>query len=376
MITLLADAYFHSMDPFVIQFTKSFGIRWYGMAYIAGFLCCWFLLRRMAKTKRSPLSVEAAGDLIFYVIFGVLVGGRLGYAVFYDPHLFIGFNKSLLFWDILAINKGGMASHGGMIGVIVAVWLFSRRHKVSMLHLLDMCSLFSTFGLFFGRIANFINGELLGRVMPDQVNPPPWSVKFPQEMSEWVVGNAESVDDLLAWDSSRLESLKDAVKFLDISSGQWLANIQALKHASLENAGNAALPLNQAINSLILDTQQKNQGVIDAITPHLTAFYPSQLFQALTDGPILGGILALIWLRPRRPGTIGCFFLIVYGILRISTEFFRQPDEGVALLLGFSRGQVLSFAMIAAGTVILWLLKKKNAAPMGGLLRPVADHAG
>ena len=143
-----------------------------------------------------------------------------------------------------------------------------------------------------------------------------------------------------------------------------------------ETVNEAANSINEGVNRLILTTQQDNQGVIDAITPHLTAFYPSQLFQALTDGPILGGILALIWLRPRRPGTIGCFFLIVYGILRISTEFFRQPDVGVALLLGFSRGQVLSFAMIAAGTVILWLIKKRNAAPMGGLLSPVADQAG
>ncbi|MEE8487423.1 MAG: prolipoprotein diacylglyceryl transferase, partial [Gemmatimonadota bacterium] len=185
MMTILAESYFHTLDPFAIQITETFGLRWYGLAYAVGFLVFWLFVRWMAKRGRTPLTVQAAGDLMFYLILGVLLGGRLGWALFYQPEVFIGFSKSFPFWDLLAINTGGLSSHGGMVGVIFAVWLFSRRHTVSMLNILDMVVLGCTPGLCFGRLANFVNAELWGRPLPYsiQADPPGWSVKFSEEIT-------------------------------------------------------------------------------------------------------------------------------------------------------------------------------------------------
>jgi phosphatidylglycerol:prolipoprotein diacylglycerol transferase len=107
--------------------------------------------------------------------------------------------------------------------------------------------------------------------------------------------------------------------------------------------------------------------VLGVLRPMLTAHYPSQLIQAFTDGPVLMTALVLIWLRPRKPGVAGSWFLILYGILRTVTEFFRQPDEGVALIMGLSRGQVLSLLMSAAGFVCLAIALRKPGVPVLGL---------
>ena len=135
---ILAESYLHRLDPFAIQFGNGFGIRWYGLAYAVGFVIAWLILRWFARTNRSPLEPQQAGDFMFTAIIGVLVGGRLGYVLFYAPHLLVDFRATLPFWGIFAINDGGMASHGGIIGVILACLWFARRRGVSMLHLMDM----------------------------------------------------------------------------------------------------------------------------------------------------------------------------------------------------------------------------------------------
>jgi len=162
------------------------GIRWYGLAYAVGFLLAWAMVRWVAKRGWSPIPVDRIGDLMFAVFAGVLVGGRLGYALFYERHLFYTFSDSMPYWDLLAINKGGMASHGGMIGVLLGCWWFGRKYRVSTLHILDVGSLAATPGLFFGRIANFINAELWGKPLPPAMrsNPPSWSVKYPTQIIE------------------------------------------------------------------------------------------------------------------------------------------------------------------------------------------------
>ena len=103
---------------------------------------------------------------------------------------------------------------------------------------------------------------------------------------------------------------------------------------------------------------------------------PSQLLQAITDGPLLIAVLALIWLRPRKPGVVGAWFLISYGLMRIATEVVRQPDAGVKALLtplgDLSRGQVLSVLMVLSGIVGLVIVARRDAEPMGGLLKPTA----
>ena len=126
-------------------------------------------------------------------------------------------------------------------------------------------------------------------------------------------------------------------------------------------------------DKLITAAQGGNAEIISAMQPVLTPYYPSQLIQALTDGPILAAILILIWLKPRRPGVVGCWFLISYGILRISSEAIREPDEGISLLLGWSRGQVLSVLMILIGAVILTMILRAKSEPLGGLKDPKKD---
>jgi phosphatidylglycerol:prolipoprotein diacylglycerol transferase len=337
MFTCLAESYLHTIDPFAIRFTEGFGLRWYGLAYLAGFLVAWLVIRWFAATDRSPLTKRDAGDLMFYAIAGVLLGGRLGYALFYDPALFIGFSSQIPFWDLLAINKGGMASHGGMIGVIVACWIFARSRGVPALHLFDLGALTCTAGFFFGRIANFVNAELWGRPLPPEMqdDPPWWSVKYPEEIFLWNPERPADAERLI-----QLDQLRSVI------------------------GGEATF-----YESIVQAARSGNERVIEVLQPLLTAYWPSQIFQALADGLIVAAVLALIWLRPRKPGVVGSWYLIVYGGLRIATEFFRQPDEGVAMLLGLSRGQVLSVAMMVVGAVVLAVCARRDAPKMGGLIR-------
>jgi len=361
MTTLLADAYFHTLDPFAIQFTDTFGLRWYGLSYAAGFLIAWFVMRWMARTGRTSMSVTDAADLVFYLIIGVLVGGRVGYAVFYKPELLTAFTSDFPFWDLLSINKGGMASHGGMIGVIISVVIFARRRKKSSLHVLDMTAFVAPAGLALGRLANFVNGELHGRQVPDQVNPPSWSMKFPQEMREWTL--AQMTDRKLG---------EVVEQFFQISQAEWHQTLIAASNASdPESARRATGALYGAIDDLVRMAQDGDTAVRAALTPILTACYPSQLIQMVTDGPLLALVLIVAWLKPRRPGVIGAWFLIGYGVLRIASERFREPDVGVAVWQGLSRGQWLSVLLVLSGVVSLWIVSRRDVEPTGGLRRPL-----
>lgn len=159
----------HDLSPFVIQFSDTFGLRYYGLAYVLGFGGCWWLLTRFARAGRTKLSSDQIGDLLTFLVLGVLVGGRLGYFLFYQPATLLRDPLELLrIWD------GGMASHGGFLGVAAALFWFARRHQVAWLHLGDLIAASAGFGLLLGRLANFINGELWGKV--SQV---PWAVIFP-----------------------------------------------------------------------------------------------------------------------------------------------------------------------------------------------------
>lgn len=355
MIALLADTYVHTIDPIAIPITREFGIRWYGLSYAAGFLVAWLLLWWMAKSNRSLLQPQNVGDLMLYAIVGVLVGGRLGYVFFYDPSLLTDFSSQFPWWGVLAINRGGMASHGGMIGVLLAVALYAKRYSVPMMHVADLGALAAPPGLFLGRIANFINGELLGRAVADQQNPPWWSMKFPQELRQW--------------ESSQLVELRPIISYANVEPRDWDRAIIELESLGRSVPRETYQFVNAAVERIILHAQAGDQQVIEHLRETLTALYPSQLMQATTDGPILFGALALLWLRPRKPGVIGGAFLVVYGILRIITEQFRQPDEGVAAFLGLTRGQTLSSLMILAGVALLaWSLSRKTE-PVSGLLR-------
>ncbi len=170
MISSAVLAYWtHDLSPFVIRFNESFGIRYYGLAYLLGFLTAAWLLRKYAKAGRSLLPIPQIMDFITAIVIGVFVGGRLGYFILYQPASF--FEDPLA---ILRVWEGGMASHGGFLGVAVAIAWFSRSQRIPFWHLCDLIASTTGAGLLFGRIANFINGELWGKVATV-----PWAVIFP-----------------------------------------------------------------------------------------------------------------------------------------------------------------------------------------------------
>jgi len=158
----------HTPHPFLVQFTESFGIRYYGLAYLLGFVAAGWLLHRYYRSGRSKLDSSSIFDLMTYLIGGVVIGGRLGYFLLYQSETFLRDPLS-----IFRVWEGGMASHGGMIGVIVAMALFVRKRDVTFFEIADLVVTVAPIGLFFGRIANFINGELWGK--PAAV---PWAMIF------------------------------------------------------------------------------------------------------------------------------------------------------------------------------------------------------
>ena len=332
---MIDRSYLHQLDPFAIQITQTFGLRWYGLAYIAGFIVAWVLIRWMGRKKISTIDPSHAGDFIFVAVLGVLIGGRVGYCLFYDPSLLYTFTNEFPWWKLLAIQDGGMASHGGMIGVLVAFVIWGRKNKVSILHIIDVGALCATPGLFFGRIANFINGELWGKALSanQQHGPPPWSVKYPSEITEvWIQHPQQFGEEII-----KLEPLQSIV------------------------AGG-----NNFHQTIVSEMYAGNQTVIETVQPMLTAWYPSQLFQAATEGPLLFLALFIIWWKPRNQGIIASSFLLFYGVGRIITEAYRQPDEGVLLIMGLSRGQLLSSFMIVSGIILLLITSKRKTQKLGG----------
>ena len=144
-------------------------VHWYGLMYLFGFAGAWWLMKQRATGANSPLTVVQVGDLLFYAALGVVLGGRLGYVLFYNLPQYLADPLALL-----KVWQGGMSFHGGLLGVVLAMWLYARQSGVQFLRLTDFIAPVVPVGLFFGRIGNFINGELYGRVTDL-----PWGVVFP-----------------------------------------------------------------------------------------------------------------------------------------------------------------------------------------------------
>jgi phosphatidylglycerol:prolipoprotein diacylglycerol transferase len=165
---------FPEINPVAVQFGP-FAVKWYGLAYMAGLLLGWFYVKHLLRQDRlwpggkAPFDPHKTDDLLLYMTLGVLLGGRLGYVLFYEPRFFLSRP-----WEIPAIWNGGMAFHGALIGSIIAIILFAQRVGALPWSVLDACAAATPMGLFFGRLANFINGELWGR--PSTVA---WSMVFP-----------------------------------------------------------------------------------------------------------------------------------------------------------------------------------------------------
>ncbi|SHH98525.1 prolipoprotein diacylglyceryl transferase [Marivita hallyeonensis] len=274
-------------------FGIEFALRWYALAYIAGILIGWRIAVVAVKkpalwaNDTPPMRPEQVEELLTWVILGIILGGRLGFVLFYQPGYYLQ-NPG----EILAIWQGGMSFHGGFLGVVIAALIYCLRSGIPLRPAADMMALATPVGLFLGRVANFINAELWGR--PTDL---PWGVRFP---------------------------------------------------------GVAAQDCGQAL-------------------VEICARHPSQLYEALLEGLLLGA--ALLWLAFRRgalkaPGRIVGLFIGGYGFARFLVEFVRQPDAqfvsdgnplGLAWQIGgygLTMGQLLSIPMILIGAY-LWATARR-----------------
>ena len=289
---------FPNISPEIFSITI-FGIelalRWYALAYIIGLILGWRIAVLAAnrpalwRNNLSPIEAVQVEDLLTWVIVGVILGGRLGYVLFYQPVHFLYHPL-----EIVMIWKGGMAFHGGLAGVCVAAYLFFRRNLVPYASGADLLALAAPAGLLLGRVANFINAELWGRATDL-----PWGVIFPGEAAQ--------------------------------ACGQ--------------------------------------------ITG-LCARHPSQLYEAVLEGLLLGGLLLFLAFKKaalKKPGLITGIFFAGYGIARCFVELVRQPDAhfqspenplGYVFELaglGITMGQILSLPMIAVG---LFLISRARRRPL------------
>ena len=337
--------YFHNLDPFIIHFTGNIGLRWYSMAYILGILAGWFCIKRLSQKQAIALSAKELSDFVVYIAFGIILGGRIGYAVFYSPDILTSFDSQFPYWELLKIHQGGLASHGGIIGIIVAALWFAKKRGFSVYHCLDLTAV-GTIGIFFGRIANFINGELFGRVVQNKVL---WAVQFPQEMFLWV---SEKKTEQLNALSSAVYQLKNSIS-ADVWR-DWVSQID----------GVGRKPIYSAVYALIKACEEGNKEVIAALKSTLSLRHPSQVYQGILEGllPFLV-VLFLFYNRQKkslRPGLIGGVWVVCYSLMRIVGEQFRTPDSHIGFqALGWTRGQWLSLLTLV-GITIYFVMVFKN----------------
>lgn len=302
--------YVHDLNPVIWKITDAIQLRWYGLAYLVGFIGGFLLLQYLGRRKLWVLEPNKAGDFIAALaIFGVFLGGRLGYLfLYYLPTA--GWEK-LLSDPLIVIRvwEGGMASHGGIMGIVIFTWFYSRKHKVSWTGLGDGVVVVAPIGLFFGRLANFINGELYGRVCEGVA----WGVKFPLALIH------EPMD------------VQFRVKMACAAVDEHLAKFG--ESMTIEQVALAA---------------RTNPEIRNILAKHITDRHPSQIYEALLEGALLFAILLLVRLRfPKAPhGTLTALFFGGYAIFRIIGEQYREPDS--AMIWFFSKGQFYSLFMVVA----------------------------
>jgi phosphatidylglycerol:prolipoprotein diacylglycerol transferase len=254
-----------------------FQLRWYSLAYLAGIVLGWWYLLRLIAQPGAPMARRHADDMVFYTTIGIIAGGRLGYVLFYRPGYYLANPIEIpQLWD------GGMSFHGGVIGVSLGILWMARQHKLDWLRIHDYVACCIPFGLFLGRMANFVNAELWGRE-----SDLPWAIRFPETA--------------------------DGLTFLG------------------------------------------------------PARHPSQLYEALLEGIVLGLVLFYLFWRTRarhQPGKLVGTFILVYGLSRFLVELVRQPDAGLEnLSWGLSMGQTLSVPMILGGLYLIATAKRREGRP-------------
>lgn len=357
-------SYVHDLSPFILKLPETslwgdqFGFRWYGFSYMLGFIFAYQLIVWLAGRQRAGLTAERVGDFITYAAIGVLAGGRLGYCIFYDPSLFLSFKSSIPFWGVLAVNEGGMASHGGVIGVIIACFIFGRRNGINYTYLLDLAAITGPIGFFFGRIANFINGELVGRVAPQDFE---YSVKFPSDIINWP-----------NYSFDRLATLAPVVEKIGIAQSKWSELL-----GNFRMDASAREQVYSALYKIIHEIQIGNSGVKELIAPVLDARYPSQLLASLTEGLFSFLVLFFIARKSHKPGFVAANFALVYAVSRIFNEQFREPDIQIGYQLwGLTRGQWLSVGLFAVGLILMFYWSRTQSQTVFGWKRGESVKVG
>lgn len=328
--------YVHDLNPVLFRITDAIALRWYGLAYLAGFVAGVLLLEWLAKRKLWVLPPGTAGDFIASAaIFGVFLGGRLGYMLWYWPR---EHGWSWLTEDPLLLFKvweGGMASHGGILGLAVFTWFYARKKKVSWTGLGDGLCVVAPLGLLFGRLANFINGELYGRAAQGVA----WAVKFPQTLVERPGAEGRFFGEAL-----------DAA-----------AAVQPALYESLGGVNGE-----RRMFGRMIELQRSDPRISEAIAPYLEPRHPSQLYEAALEGALLFAILWFVRVRyPRAPhGLLTGLFFVLYAVFRILGEQFREPDSKMVGAL--TSGQFLSLFMILGGAAfIIAALRRKPKLSAG-----------
>jgi len=308
-LAVLLEINYHFVDPVAIPLPGPVDVRWYGLGYVFAFTVGYYILRYLSREKTLDLDYDAISDLVFGLIIGTILGARIGYILFYDFQSFAA-NPA----RIIRLWEGGLSFHGGLAGVVLASAWFVRKHKVGLIHLLDSLALGVPSGIFAVRVANFINGELYGRITTDAV---PWAMRFPTDPT--------------------------ALQLLGID------RVFGIREREL-----AVLAANDS-------------GAWDAIRDQVPLRHPSQLYEAFSEGLLLALILWTIYLIAKRrgvslpPGLLAGIFLTGYGVFRSFVELFRQPDsqfrgpdDPLGTVFGpLTMGQTLSLIVIGSGVFLL-----------------------
>jgi phosphatidylglycerol---prolipoprotein diacylglyceryl transferase len=312
---------------------------------------------RLARTGFFPVKPHAAADLELYSVLGVMLGGRLGYALFYIENL------SLLNpLQFVQMWKGGLAFHGGLAGVGVAAWLFCRKHKVGWARTGDALALATTPGILAVRFANFLNGELYGRVTTKGTG---FAMQFPTDpaamhllglSNEWTMRDRELCIQV-AFGKRTIESVQSS---LSDAVSNWTPIL-----TKLDGAWWRVKELTDANGTLRIPYR-----------------YPSQLYEGLGEGLVLGLVLLGVYLatrrRPLRPGTYAVLFLLGYASIRWSLEFVRQPDDVFGprgtVLLGMTMGQTLSVGLVVLAILMLaWPRRRRDGTAGTAPIDPDRD---
>ncbi len=341
--------YVNELSPFVIRFADGFGIQWYGLSLMVSFLLAFLLIRWMTLRQRSEMKLKMTMDFVTLSALGTIIGGRFGYCLFYSPDLFFKFKAEFPFWGVFALGEGGLSAHGAMLGLFIVATIFAIRTGIGRLYLYDLLAFASPLGIFIGRVANFINGEFVGRpVSPDFQ----YAVKFPTDIYKWPIFEVEKL--------SQLNLV--VTKIPGLSLQDWQQWVQEM--GTNEQAKQSVI---ETVQKIVAQYQDGNLEVRQALIPMLESRHPFQLYAALGEGLFLFLFLFLFWFRPKKSGVVAATFLVLYSSVRIFAENYRMPDPNLGYQwLDLTRGQWLSIGTLLIGAILLFMWGRRETLRVAG----------